>query len=142
MNNEKVSCGRMRHLINGLDELLDVAGLERSNSARAKFAIALCDHLGDRLDGERLAAVNAAREFWLRGESVEYSKWFDLFSLRMNDQRILHSIDRLVWSALAHSGGLDSYTGEYLVLEAFDAGLGLDDISAAIAEAVPGFSAG
>lgn len=139
MNIENVSSGRMRHLIDGLDELLDVAGLERSNAARAKLAIALCDHLGERLGEDGLAAVNAAREFWLRGESVEYNRWFDLFSLGMNDQRMLQSIDRLVWSSLAQSGGLDSYAGQYLVLEA---GLGVDDISAAIAEAVPGLSAG
>ncbi|HEL7629462.1 TPA: hypothetical protein UL921_001250 [Stenotrophomonas maltophilia] len=142
MNNEKVPCARVRQLIDTLDELLDVAGLEKSNIARAKFAISLCDHLGDRLDGERLAAVSAARDYWLRGKSVEYRKWFDLFSLMMDNQRNLHSIDRLVWGALAQSGGLDAYTGEYLVLEAFDAGLEVGDISAAIAEVLPDFSAG
>lgn len=141
MNGERASCVRMRQLIDGLDKFLDVAGLEQSSVARAKLAIALCDHLGDRLDGERLSAVNAAKGFWLRDEVVEYGKWFHLFSLRMNDQRYSSSIDRLVWSALAQSGGLDSYTGEYLALEAFDAGLAVDDIFAAIAEAVPGFSA-
>lgn len=139
MNSERTSCVRIRQLIEGLDDFLDFAGLERSSGARAKLAIALCDLLGDRLGGEGLAAVNAAKGFWFRGETVEYNRWFHLFSDRMNGQQHSNSVDRLVWSALAQSGGLDSYTGEYLALEAFDAGLAVDEIVAAIVEAVPGF---
>ncbi|MGE8216937.1 MAG: hypothetical protein ACN6RD_12130 [Stenotrophomonas maltophilia] len=142
MNDEKTSRVRMRQLIDALDDFLDVAGLERNSGARAKLAIVLCEYLGERLDGERLAAVNAARDFWLRGEAAEYKFWFDLFSVRMNGSQHSNPVDRLVWSALAQSGGLDSYAGEYLALEAFDAGLTVDDIVAAIADAVPGFSAG
>lgn len=140
MNSQKTFCERVRQLIDRLDEFLGVAGLERSSGARAKLAIALCDQLGDRLDEERLAAVNAARDFWSRGEAVDYNRWFHLFSVRMNGGGHSDSIDCLVWSALAQSGGLDSYAGEFLALEALDAGLSVGEICAAIAEAVPGFS--
>ena len=63
MSSERNSDEAVRQLIDRLDALLEVAGLESSDSARAKLAIALCGRLGGRLDGERLAAVNAARDF-------------------------------------------------------------------------------
>lgn len=142
MNSENGFYGPTRQLIDGLNEFLDVAGLERNTGVRAKLAIALCDRLGDRLEGQQLGAINAARDFWLQGKLTDYQKWFDLFSLRAGGPQPLHPIDRLVWGALARSGGLDSFTGEGLVLEAFDAGLTVEDISAAIVDVVPDFSAG
>lgn len=134
MDSENDAYGRMRELIDGLDELLDAAGSERSAGAKAKLAIAFCDHLGGRLDGDQVVAINAARDFWLRGEVDEYNKWSHLLCLKAGRQQLLHPIDRLVWSALVQTGRLDSYMVEYLALEAFDAGLTVDDISGAMVE--------
>jgi len=85
-------------------------------------------------------AIEAARHFWAVGDGVEYKKWLDFFSTRLNDQPLSDSVDRLVWSALAQSGGLDSYTGEYLVLEALDAGLDISAVSEAIKTVFPEYT--
>ncbi|AWH24681.1 hypothetical protein [Stenotrophomonas sp. YAU14D1_LEIMI4_1] len=142
MSSERTSDEAVRQLIDRLDVLLEVAGLENSDSARAKLAIALCGRLGGRLDGERLAAVNAARDFWLMGRAAEYNKWLHVFWSSRGERQLSDPIDRLVWCALARPGGLDGYAAEYLILEACDAGIGLDEISEALAEVVPGYIAG
>jgi hypothetical protein len=126
-------------MIECLDVVLDVAGLEQDCGARAMLAVALCDQLDSRLGGERRAAVEAARDFWISGEVVEYRKWFGAYSAMLDEKRLLDPLDRLVWSALARSGGLDSFTGESLVLEAVDAGLDPDEISIALSSVVPGY---
>lgn len=142
MNSDQAAHGSLRQLIDQIEQLLDVAGFENSESARARLALALCDRLGGRLDGERLAAVNAAREFWGTGQDAEYKKWLGVFWSSREDSRPGNPIDRLVWSALARSGGLDGHAAEFLVLEAIDAGIGRDELSQALAEVVPGYAAG
>ena len=129
-----------RQLIDALDDALDAAGLGQNRRASAVLAVALCDRLGNRLDGERQSAIEAARNFWAVGDGVEYKKWLDFFSTRLNDQPLSDPVDRLVWSALAQSGGLDSYTGEYLVLESLDAGLDVSAVSEAIKTVVPEYT--
>lgn len=44
----------------------------------------------------------------------------------------LSPVDRLVWGSLVDNSGLTGYMGECLVLEALDAGLGLDDVEAVL----------
>lgn len=53
----------------------------------------------------------------------------------------LSPVDRLVWGSLVDNSGLTGYMGECLVLEALDAGLGLDDVEAVLCGSVPGFAA-
>ncbi len=124
-----------------LDEVLDVAGLESDARATAALAMAFCDRLGDRLDADQRAAVDAARCYWSRQDGAGRRRWHAVYLSRLDQQHGLSPVDRLVWCSLVDNTGLTGYMGECLVLEALDAGLGLDDVEAVLCGSVPGFAA-
>jgi len=132
----------MRATVDLLDEVLDVAGLESDARATAALAMAFCDRLGDRLDADQRAAVDAARCYWSRQDGAGRRRWHAVYASRLVQQRhVLSPVDRLVWGSLVDNTGLTGYMGECLVLEALDAGLGLDDVEAVLCGSVPGFAA-
>jgi hypothetical protein len=132
----------MRATVDLLDEVLDVAGLESDARATATLAMAFCDRLGDRLDADQRAAVDAARCYWSQQDRTGRHRWHAVHASRLDQQRhVLSPVDRLVWCSLVDNSGLTGYMGEYLVLEALAAGLGLDDVEAVLCGSVPGFAA-
>ena len=132
----------MRATVDLLDEVLDVAGLENDARATATLAMAFCDRLGDRLDADQRAAVDAARCYWSQQDRTGRHRWHAVYASRLVQQRhVLSPVDRLVWGSPVDNTGLTGYIGECLVLEALDAGLGLDDVEAVLCSSVPGFAA-
>jgi len=131
----------MRATVDLLDEVLDVAGLENDARATATLAMAFCDRLGDRLDADQRAAVDAARCYWSQQDRTGRRRWHAVYASRLDQQRGLSPVDRLVWCSLVDNAGLTGYMGECLVLEALAAGLGLDEVEAVLCGSVPGFAA-
>lgn len=131
----------MRATLDLLDEVLDVAGLENDARATAALALAFCDRLGNRLDADQRAAVDAARCYWSQQDRAGRRRWHAVHVSRLDQQHGLSPVDRLVWCSLVDNSGLTGYLGESLVLEALDAGLGLDDVEAVLCGSVPGFAA-
>ncbi|HDS0950775.1 TPA: hypothetical protein QDZ34_003227 [Stenotrophomonas maltophilia] len=131
----------IRRTLDLLDEVLDVAGLENDARAQAALAMAFCDRLGDRLDADQRAAVDAARCYWNRQDGAGRQRWHAVYAFRLDQQHGLSPVDRLVWCSLVDNTGLTGYAGESLVLEALDAGLGLNDVEAVLCRWVPGFAA-
>ncbi|WP_313442366.1 hypothetical protein [Stenotrophomonas sp.] len=131
----------IRRTLDLLDEVLDVAGLENDARAQAALALAFCDRLGGRLDADQRAAVDAARCYWNRQDGAGRQRWHAVYAFRLDQQHGLSPVDRLVWCSLVDNTGLTGYMGECLVLEALDAGLGLDDVEAVLCGSVPGFAA-
>lgn len=132
----------IRPTLDLLDEVLDVAGLENDAGAQAALALGFCDRLGDRLDADQRAAVDAARCYWSQQDRAGRRRWHAVYASRLDQQRqVLSPVDRLVWCSLVDNTGLTGSAGEFLVLEALDAGLGLDDVEAVLCGSVPGFAA-
>jgi hypothetical protein len=134
----------VRMLVENADAAIANVGLSSEPKRTALVGLAFCDLLVNAMNESQQRAVQAAHQFWEKGDPDGHQKWVKRFAQITDfDQRNKingndAAINRLVWTALNTNTEFNGYACEYLINLGAEAGLAAAQMKNILSRYIPG----